>query len=187
MLGAAKGPSTTVSAGRPRWLCGGRKPRKSGREVMGRLPRGTGRALPCHYLSLTEGHHLVGVHSQPHLGQVLPHGFGVVPGMSDVGATERESAALSSRRPFWPRPAASSTRGPSPLDPRGCLPSSIPVQTLPVNIVTELLPPGLPLGLGHHADHLSVNSDSEPLTPRTSCSRLLPVAVRTAWQAFWEM
>lgn len=39
------------------------------------------------------------------------------------------------------------------LDPRRCLPSSISVQTLPVNIVTELLPPGLPLGLGHRADH----------------------------------
>lgn len=111
----------------------------------------------------------------------------MVPGMSDVGAakTGERGTVISQAIPAQARDLLAPA--PSPLDPRGCLPPSIPVQTLPVNTVTELLPPGLPLGLGHHADPLSVNSDSEPLTPTASFGRLLPAAVRTAWQAFWEM
>lgn len=84
------------------------------------------------YLLLTEGNRLVGVHGQPHLRQVLPHGFGVVPGMSYVGT----------------------------LNPWRCLPTSIPVQTLSVDVVTELLPPSLSLSLGHLAN--CPNSSSNP-------------------------
>lgn len=51
--------------------------------------------------------------------------------------------------------------GPSPLDPWRCLPTSIPVQTLSVDIVTELLPPGLSLGLGHRAVGRTRSSNSE--------------------------
>lgn len=79
--------------------------------------RGDGRAFrnpancggaPSQYLSLAEGHRLVGVHSQPHLGQVLPHGFGVVPGMSDVGAAGKEGERGAVISPAVPaRPAAS--------------------------------------------------------------------------------
>lgn len=117
-----------------------------------------------HYLPLTEGNRLVGVHGQPHLRQVLPHGSGVVPGMSDVGAggKERETETLSPRRRSQPREAPCLLTGPSPLDPRSSLPTSIAVQTLSVDVVTELLPPSLPLGLGHRADCRTSSSNSEP-------------------------
>ena len=45
---------------------------------------------PCQYLPLKKGHCPVGVHSQTHLGQVLPHRLGLVPGMSDVRATGKK-------------------------------------------------------------------------------------------------
>lgn len=126
--------------------------------------------LPCQYLSLTKGNSFIGVHGQPHLRQVLPHRFGAVPGMSDVGAAgkEREIELLSSCGPSRPRTPASRTPAPSPLDPRRCLPSSIPVQTLSVNIVPKLLLPSLALGLGHRANH-STNSSLPAPTFTTSC------------------
>lgn len=73
-------------------------------------------------------------------------------------------AQPSSRWPSGPGPLLLNP-GCSPLDPRRCLPSSIPAKTLPVNTVTELLPAGLPLGLGHPADHRTRSSDSAPALP----------------------
>lgn len=112
-------------------------------EVLGSLLRVYLHGL---YLPLTEGNRLVGVHGQPHLRQVLPHRFGVVPGMSDVGA----------------------------LDLWRCLPTSIPVQTLLVDVVTELLPLSLSLSLGHHANCRTSSSNSES----RSQSRVLIVSLQ---------
>lgn len=120
--------------------------------------------LSCQYLFLTEGNRLVGVHSQPHLRQVLPQGFGVVPSMSDVGATsKRRDRGSITLRAILQWPPASQTPSPSPLDPRRCLPSSIPIQTLSVDIIAELLPPSFALSLRHRADCRTTGS---PLTPR---------------------
>ncbi|VCX30813.1 unnamed protein product [Gulo gulo] len=106
--------------------------------------------------------------------------------MSDMGATgkEREIAEPSSRRPSQPRSPAFQTPVPSPLDPWRCFPSSIPVQPLPVNIVTELLSPGLPLGFGHCLDHLTDNYNCVPLTRSASCLRLLPMDACKGLRAF---
>lgn len=105
--------------------------------------------------------------------------------MSDVGATGKErdhgtviSQAVSPEVPRLLNP------GPSPLDPRRCFPSSISVQTLPVNIVTELLSPRLPLGLGHCSDHRTGNYNWAPLTRSTSCSRLFPAYARQGCAGF---
>ena len=102
-------------------------------------------SLAWPHLCLTEGHLLVGVHSQPHLCQVLLHGFAMVPGMSDVET----------------------------LDQWSCFASSIPVQMLPFNTVTKLLSPGLPLGHGHGNDHQTGNDNWVALIRSTSCCRLL--------------
>ena len=67
---------------------------------------------------------------------------------------EREIEILSPRRLSQPRAPRLQT-GPSPLDPWRCLPTSIPVQTLSVDIVTALLPPSLSLSFGHLANSSS--------------------------------
>lgn len=86
--GRRRSPSTTVSAG-------------------GGVPTpGSARGPAGQYLSLAEGHRLVGVHGQPHLSQVLPHRLGVVPGMSDVGATGREKGRDVAGRPGRASPAS---------------------------------------------------------------------------------
>lgn len=57
---------------------------KTGLSQLRMVWRRRARPGPRQYLSLKKGHCPVGVHSQTHLGQVLPHRFGLVPGMSDV-------------------------------------------------------------------------------------------------------
>lgn len=59
--------------------------------------------------------------------------------------------------------------GPSPLDPGRRLAPSIPLQPLPVDVVTELLPPRLALGLRHGANRRARRS-----SPSNAWSRLLP-------------
>lgn len=68
----------------------------------------------------------------------------------------------------WPTPSQPGMSDGVALNPRCCLPCSVPVRTLPVTIVTDLVPPGLPLGLGCRADHHAGHSDSCPLAPSTS-------------------
>lgn len=83
--------------------------------------------------------------------------------MSDVGANGKKRSRLC-HLAVQPSRGPCLRTGPSPLDPRRCLPTSIPVQTLSVDVVTILLPPSLPLGLGHCAHYRTNCSNSEPHT-----------------------
>lgn len=76
----------------------------------------------------------------------------------EASVAHHSRAVARARTRGLPDPEA----GPSPLDPGRRLAPSIPVQPLPVDVVAELLPPRLALGLRHGANRRGRRSSPAP-------------------------